>query len=68
MFGEKFEEILLLLLRRIFANHIYPTQWTNNYLKPIYKKADVSDPDNFRGLAIGPALGKLFSHILLMIL
>ena len=32
---------------------------------PIYKKGGVSDPDNFRGLAIGPALAKLFSHIML---
>ena len=47
IFGTKYEEILLLLLRRIFANHIYPSQWTTNYLKPIYKKGDASDPENF---------------------
>ena len=64
-FGVKYEEILLLLIRRIFANYLYPNQWTTNYLKPIHKEGSVSDPGNYRGLAIGPALAKLFSHIML---
>ena len=65
IFGKKYEEVLLLLMQRIFSNNLYPTQWTIHYLKPIYKKGGVSDPNNFRGLAIGPALAKLFSHIML---
>ena len=65
IFGVKYEQILLLLIRRIFGNYIYPTQWTTNYLKPIHKEGSVSDPGNYRGLAIGPALAKLFSHIML---
>ena len=36
-----------------------------NFLKPIYKKGNSEDPDNYRGLAIGPVLAKLFSIILL---
>ena len=34
-------------------------------MKPIYKKGDQFDPDNFRGLAIGAAMTKLYSLILL---
>ena len=65
IFWAKYESILLRLLRRIFANYIYPTQWTTHFLKPIYKKGGAFDPDNFRGLAIGSALAKVFSIIML---
>ena len=44
---------------------IYPKPWTVNYLRPIHKKDAKDDPENYRGLAIGPALSKLFSLILL---
>ena len=44
---------------------MYPTEWTSNFLKPIYKKGESVDPDNYRGLAIGAALAKLYSLILL---
>ena len=56
---------LLKLLNKIFSEHIYPTKWTINFLKPIFKKGEKEDPDNFRGLAVGSAFAKLFSQILL---
>ena len=65
IFGHSFEDILLKLIRIIFAEHIYPSKWNVNFLKPIYKKGNTTDPDNYRGLAIGSAFGKLFSIILL---
>ena len=36
IFGHKYESTLLKLLRHIFANHIYPSEWTVNFLKPIF--------------------------------
>ena len=65
IFGHTFETVLLKILRCIFVEHIYPSQWTVNFLKPIYKKGNSGDPDNYRGIAIGSALAKLFSIILL---
>ena len=56
---------LLDLMNVIFSNAIYPSQWTVNFLKPIYKKGPKDDPDNYRGLAIGSSFGKLYSLILL---
>ena len=44
---------------------MYPSQWRSNFLKPIFKKGSTRDPDNYRGLAIGPAFAKLFSFIML---
>ena len=64
IFGETFEDILLKIIRQLFAKHVYPTQWNSNYLKPIYKKGGLEDPDNYRGLAIGSAFAKLFTRFL----
>ena len=64
-FAESFGEILLQILRNLFAQQIYPSEWAANYLKPIYKKGESMDPDNYRGLAIGAAMAKLYSLILL---
>ena len=49
----------------IFKEAIFPTAWTENYLKPIYKKDSKDEPDNYRGLAIAPAISKLYCMILL---
>ena len=64
-FAESFGDILLKIFQRLFSQHIYPSEWTSNFLKPIYKKGDSLDPDNYRGLAIGAAMTKLYSLILL---
>ena len=56
---------LLAILNVIFTHSKYPCQWTTNYLKTIFKKGDTSDPNNYRGLAIGSCIGKLYSSILL---
>ena len=65
IFGQTFEHTLLRLVNIIFSEHIYPSQWALNFLKPIFKKGCTSDADNFRGLAVGSAFAKLFSFILL---
>ena len=64
-FAESFGDILLKILQNLFSKNIYPSEWTSNFLKPIYKKDEVINPDNYRGLAIGSAMAKLHSLILL---
>ena len=64
-FAESFGDILLAIFKKLFALQIYPSEWASNFLKPIYKKGGSEDPDNYRGLAIGAALAKLYSLILL---
>ena len=65
VFAEIQHDVLLKIVRQIFSKHIYPSVWNLNLLKPIYKKGEADDPDNFRGLAIGSAFAKRFSVILL---
>ena len=57
--------MLLRIINTIFIEKLYPSQWTLNFLTPIFKKGSTKDPDNYRGLAIGSAFAKLFSFILL---
>ena len=52
-------------MNTIFTQALYPSSWANNYLKAIYKKGAADDPANYRGLAIGSVLAKLYSTILL---
>ena len=56
---------LLHLMNIIFSSATYPTSWSINFLKAIYKSGPTDDPGNYRGLAIGSALAKLYSAILL---
>ena len=65
VFGETYASILLKMMNGLFTETIYPDTWNTNYLKPIYKKGDILDPDNYRGIAIGSAFAKLYSLILL---
>ena len=42
----------------------YPKNWAVGYITPIHKAGDISDPNNYRGISVTSALGKLFNSIL----
>ena len=65
VFGEMYEGYLLKIINGIFSENRYSKDWNINFLKPIYKKGDILDPDNYRGIAIGSSFAKLYSLILL---
>lgn len=53
------------LISHVFNTGDWPTQWVCNTLTPIFKKSgDSHDMDNYRGIAVGSILGKVFSNIL----
>ena len=62
---ENVKKALLRLINTIFINAVYPTSWSINFLRAIYKSGPTDDPGNYRGLAIGSAIAKLYSAILL---
>ena len=52
-----------------FFNHIeqsafFPTAWKSCFLVPLHKKGTQGDPDNYRGLAVGSNIGKLYTKCL----
>ena len=55
---------LCSLFNKILLSSIYPSVWKNSILTPLHKSGELSDPNNFRGVAVSSCLGKLFNKIL----
>ena len=55
---------LLLLFNCILSRSIYPSAWNKSILTPLHKSGELSDTNNFRGVAVSSCLGKLFNKIL----
>jgi hypothetical protein len=55
---------LLKLFNTILDNGYFPERWSEGYVIPIFKKGDVEDPGNYRGITLLSTLGKLFTRIL----
>lgn len=60
-------ELLLRItnvFNNIFKSGFFPESWTKGCVVPIYKKGDINDPNNYRGLTLVSCMGKLFTSIL----
>ena len=55
---------LLMLFNSILSTAVYPSAWKKSILTPLHKSNDLSDPNNFRGVAVSSCLGKLFNKLL----
>ena len=55
---------LLRLFNMCIDTEIYPKEWCEGHVIPIYKSGSKSDPANYRPITIGSCLGKVFSTIL----
>ena len=57
-------EMQLLKFFNECLNHgYYP--WNTSIATPIHKKGNIYDPKNYRAIAVGSSLGKLYSSIML---
>ena len=60
--------LLLPLLEKCFnlilSSGKFPDPWRCSFLTPVHKRGDTSKPENYRGIAVGSNLGKLFCSIL----
>ena len=54
---------ILKLFNECLEHGVYP--WNTALITPLHKKGDKYDPNNYRAIAVGSNLGKLFSSILL---
>ena len=59
------QNVLSLYLNKLFSHAFQPHGHSLNFLVPIFKKGEIWMPDNYRGIAIGSALAKIFELILL---
>lgn len=56
---------LLKLYNRLFINGEYPLTWGEGIITPIFKKGDVNNAQNYRGITLINILAKIYSQILL---
>ena len=56
--------VLPILFNHIFSTGLFPTEWSKAYLRPLFKKGSKLKPENYRGIAISPCMGKTFNAVL----
>ena len=57
--------LLLQLFNSIISQEVIPKNWRISLLKPLYKnKMDEKNSDNYRGIALGNSIFKVFTSIL----
>lgn len=65
----KFGQIYIIdplckLFNNILSTGKFPVEWVKGIIVPIFKSGEKCNPSNYRGIAIGSCIGKLFLKIL----
>ena len=62
---QKITHFLTRYFNVLFSNSRFPSEWTKAVIIPLYKKGDVSNPDNYRKislLSIFSIISKVYTH------
>ena len=51
-------------LNELFDRGIYPQKWTESIILPLYKKGDVNNPSNYRGISLSDISSKIYGSII----
>ena len=51
-------DLFVKLFNVILKSGVYPYIWRENFIIPIFKGGCVSDPSNYRGIALSRCMGK----------
>ena len=62
--GTCITDVSVKFVNTLFEKGIFPTKWTESIVFPIFKKGDVNNPNNYRGISLGDASCKLYSTII----
>ena len=52
------------LFNTLLQSGIYPSNWCEGPITPIFKSGDNTDPGNYRGICVSSCFGKFFSSII----
>ena len=55
---------LLQILNVVWTSCLVPTEWASSIIVPLHKKGTMTDPNNFRGIALLSHVGKVLTRIL----
>ena len=61
--GSGMANLLKALYEVVWTEEGIPTQWRQGLIVSLYKKGDVEDPGNYRGITLLNVVGKLFCKI-----
>lgn len=56
---------LLKLYKHLYSKGEYPRSWGEGIISPIFKKGDLNDASNYRGITLVNVLAKIYSQLLL---
>ena len=56
--------VYLKLFNLVLKSEIFPSNWCEGLITPIFKNGDRKDTNNYRGICVSSCLGKLFCAIL----
>ena len=62
--GQILINFFTILFNEIFDSGIYPSEWSKAIVVPIFKKGNIDDPDNYRGISLINTTCKCFTSIL----
>ena len=52
------------LFNKLFDNGFYPNDWSESIILPLFKKGNVNDPNNYRGISLCNIASKLYSSVI----
>jgi len=55
---------LVRYFNQLFSSGLYPDNWSEATIQPLFKKGDPEIPDNYRGISLLSICSKLYSYIL----
>ena len=64
LFDGRLVNHLTLLFNKVLSTGIYPKTWSVGNIKPIHKKGDKTNPNNYRGITLLDVMGALFTSVL----
>ena len=63
-FADELAPVLCRLFRLILISCTYPSSWKHALVQPVPKKGDLSNPSNYRPIALTSAVAKVFENLL----
>lgn len=60
---DSISEPLTIIINQSFQNNIFPKQFKYGELKPLFKKGEKHNPDNYRPVSLLPSFSKIFEKI-----
>ena len=51
------------IFQYIFKNHLFPNEWRKSIIKPIFKRGEINNCNNYRPIALSSLLSKVLTNV-----